>query len=113
MEGDSRRDRHEGQNRASRVSFKEMSACFPEVSVMLFRYPALDEMRLEWFALPAVSSMMFDVGGIQFPASPFSGWYSLAEVATRDFMDKQRYDLSEVPKNTKLLPRFFLIKFGL
>ncbi len=32
---------------------------------------------------------------MQFPAAPFSGWYSLPEVATRDFLDKQRYDMSE------------------
>jgi nitric oxide synthase oxygenase domain/subunit len=39
--------------------------------------------------------MCFEIAGLQFPAAPFSGWYSLPEVATRDFLDKQRYNLSE------------------
>ena len=39
--------------------------------------------------------MMLEVGGVQFPASPFSGWYTGAEIATRDFLDVQRYNLME------------------
>lgn len=37
-------------------------------------------MNLEWFALPAVSGLNFEIAGLQFPAAPFSGWYSLPEV---------------------------------
>jgi nitric oxide synthase oxygenase domain/subunit len=50
---------------------------------------------MEWFALPAVCGFLFEAGGIQFPASPFSGWYSLPEVATRDLLDKQRYNFQD------------------
>ncbi len=57
--------------------------------------PNFADLGLQWFALPAVSGMMLDIGGLQFPASPFSGWYSLPEVATRDLLDKQRYDLMD------------------
>ena len=57
---------------------------------------AIDDLKLEWFALPGVSARLFEVGGIQFPAAPFSGWYSLPEVGTRNLLDKQRYDMSEV-----------------
>jgi nitric-oxide synthase len=31
---------------------------------------------------------------IQYPTAPFSGWYSLPEVATRNLLDKQRYNMS-------------------
>jgi nitric oxide synthase oxygenase domain/subunit len=50
-------------------------------------------MDLEWYALPAVSGMMLDVGGIEFPASPFSGWYMVTEIACRDLCDSSRYNI--------------------
>nr|ALQ78661.1 inducible nitric oxide synthase [Tigriopus japonicus] len=59
------------------------------------RYPQFEKLGLEWFALPAVSSMMFEIGGLEFPAAPFSGWYSLPEVAVRDILDKQRYNMAK------------------
>ena len=31
----------------------------------------LEDLNLQWYALPAVSSMLFDCGGIEFPAAPF------------------------------------------
>lgn len=37
--------------------------------------------------------MKFDVGGIEFPACPFSGWYMDTEVAVRDLCDITRYNL--------------------
>jgi nitric-oxide synthase len=48
---------------------------------------------LKWHALPAISNMLLDVGGVRYPASPFSGWYMLTEVATRNFADELRYDM--------------------
>lgn len=61
-----------------------------------YRIEAISKLNLEWVALPAVSGMLYEVGGCQFPAAPFSGWYSLPEVATRDLLDKQRYNMLEV-----------------
>lgn len=52
-------------------------------------------MGLEWYALPAVSGMMLDVGGIEFPATPFSGWYMVTEIACRDLSDSNRYKVLE------------------
>lgn len=49
-------------------------------------------MGLEWYGLPAVSGMMLDVGGIEFPAAPFSGWYMVTEIACRDLGDTHRYN---------------------
>lgn len=37
--------------------------------------------------------MKFDVGGIEFPACPFSGWYMDTEIAVRDLCDTQRYNI--------------------
>lgn len=40
--------------------------------------------------------MLFDVGGIEFPAAPFNGWYMGTEIGARDFCDEQRYNLLPV-----------------
>ena len=61
----------------------------------MLRIPAIGDLGMEWFALPGVSARLFEAGGIQFPAAPFSGWYSLPEVGTRNLLDKQRYNMSE------------------
>ena len=36
---------------------------------------------------------LLPIGGIQFPACPFSGWYAVTEIATRDLLDEHRYNL--------------------
>ena len=57
--------------------------------------PAIGEMGLKWFTLPGVASMMAEIGGNQFPAAPFAGWYQETEIASRDLLDIQRYNLLE------------------
>ena len=47
-------------------------------------------MNLEWYALPMLIGQMFEVGGLQFPAAPFSGWYSSTEIV-RDLVEENRY----------------------
>ncbi|XP_043233654.1 nitric oxide synthase-like protein [Amphibalanus amphitrite] len=67
------------------------------------KYPWFKDMGLQWYALPAVSGMMFDCGGIEFCACPFSGWYMSTEVAARDLCDPQRYNMLEpIAKNMGL-----------
>merc|ERR1719481_826755 len=39
--------------------------------------------------------MMYEAGGIQYTAAPFTGWYLSTEVAIRDLLDVQRYNLIE------------------
>ena len=51
------------------------------------------------YGLPAVSGMLMEVGGIQFPTCPFSGWYALSEIATRDLLDPHRYNILNVSKS--------------
>ncbi|XP_061441724.1 nitric oxide synthase 3 isoform X2 [Rhineura floridana] len=51
------------------------------------------DLGLRWYALPAVASLMLEIGGLQFPAAPFSGWYVGCEIGMRDFCDSQRYNL--------------------
>ncbi|XP_049785916.1 nitric oxide synthase, salivary gland-like [Schistocerca cancellata] len=58
-------------------------------------YDWFKELGLQWFALPAVSGMMFDCGGIEFTAAPFNGWYMSTEIGCRNLCDAHRYNMLE------------------
>ena len=55
-----------------------------------------------------------EVGGLQFPAAPFNGWYNSVEIV-RDFLEEPRYDLLEVrQRDLKVNPSFpIMIKIKL
>ena len=55
-------------------------------------YPWFQSLGLRWYGLPAVSSMMLDVGGLEFTGIPFNGWYMVTEVG-RDLGDADRYNM--------------------
>ncbi|MGH0182817.1 UNVERIFIED_CONTAM: hypothetical protein FKN15_010647 [Acipenser sinensis] len=67
-----------------------------EVSMEHPRFDWFKELDLKWYALPAVSSMLLEVGGLEFTACPFNGWYMGTEIGVRDFCDVQRYNILEV-----------------
>ncbi|MFI9272672.1 nitric oxide synthase oxygenase [Kitasatospora sp. NPDC052896] len=48
---------------------------------------------LRWYAVPAISDMTLEIGGIHYPAAPFNGWYMGTEVGSRNLADADRYDL--------------------
>ncbi|XP_055861578.1 nitric oxide synthase-like isoform X2 [Biomphalaria glabrata] len=66
-----------------------------EVKIKHPKYPWFADLRLQWFALPGVSKMLFDCGGLEFTACPFNGWYMGTEIGARDFCDANRYNLLE------------------
>uniref|UniRef100_A0A671R3C4 Nitric oxide synthase n=1 Tax=Sinocyclocheilus anshuiensis TaxID=1608454 RepID=A0A671R3C4_9TELE len=53
------------------------------------------ELNLKWYGLPAVSNMLLEIGGLEFTACPFSGWYMGTEIGVRDFCDSSRYNILE------------------
>ncbi|RWS27828.1 nitric oxide synthase: inducible-like isoform X1, partial [Leptotrombidium deliense] len=59
------------------------------------KYKWFEDLNIEWYALPAVSNMLMDVGGIEFPAAPFNGWFMATEIACRDLCDRHRYNILE------------------
>lgn len=59
-------------------------------------YDWFAELNLRWYALPAVSNMLFDCGGIQFTATSFSGWYMSTEIGCRNLCDVSRRNMTEV-----------------
>ncbi len=50
------------------------------------------DLGLRWHAVPAISDMYLDIGGICYPAAPFNGWYMGTEIGSRNFGDRGRYD---------------------
>ncbi|KAG8307258.1 Nitric oxide synthase, brain [Homalodisca vitripennis] len=66
-----------------------------EVPFVHPEYEWFAELGLQWYTVPAVSSMMFDCGGLQFTAAPFNGWYMSTEIGARNLCDATRYNLLE------------------
>ena len=56
-------------------------------------YSWFQELNLQWYAVPVISDMRLEIGGISFPCAPFNGWYMLTEIAARNLGDEQRYNL--------------------
>ena len=59
-------------------------------------HPELDwfeDLGLKWYAVPALSDMLMEVGGVRYTAAPFSGWYMCTEIGSRNFGDTDRYNL--------------------
>lgn len=55
--------------------------------------PAFAGLGLRWYAVPAVSNMTLEIGGVSYPAAPFNGWYMGTEIGARNLADTDRYDL--------------------
>jgi len=51
---------------------------------------------LRWYAVPVISDMRLEAGGIRYPAAPFNGWYMGTEIGSRDLGDVARYN--ELPR---------------
>lgn len=63
---------------------------------VLLTHPTLPwfaELGLKWYAVPILSDMRLRMGGIDFPAAPFNGWYMGTEIGSRDLGDEARYDM--------------------
>ena len=58
------------------------------------QFPGIEELDLKWYAVPAVSDMALDCGGILYQCAPFNGWYMATEIGARNFTDVDRYNLS-------------------
>jgi len=60
------------------------------------RHEGFARLRLRWHAVPAISNMCLEIGGICYPAAPFNGWYMGTEIGARNLADADRYDLLPV-----------------
>ncbi|GAA3049277.1 hypothetical protein GCM10010484_46560 [Actinokineospora globicatena] len=67
-----------------------------EVELTHPEHPWFAELGLRWHAVPTISSMRLRVGGVDYPAAPFNGWYLGTEIGARNLADHDRYDLLPV-----------------
>ncbi|KAL9606791.1 MAG: hypothetical protein Q9204_009450, partial [Flavoplaca sp. TL-2023a] len=57
------------------------------------RYNAeFKKLDLKWVTVPALTRLGFDIGGVQYTAAPFIGWFMDAEIGVRDLADTFRYN---------------------
>jgi nitric-oxide synthase, bacterial len=59
-------------------------------------WPDFQKLGLRWYAVPMISDMALEIGGMVYPAAPFNGWYMVTEIGSRDFGDLGRYN--KIPK---------------
>ncbi|RNC97272.1 nitric oxide synthase oxygenase [Lysinibacillus halotolerans] len=64
-----------------------------EVEIRHPQYEQISKLNLKWYAVPIVSNMKLSIGGIEFKAAPFNGWYMGTEIGARNFADVNRYHL--------------------
>lgn len=67
---------------------------FPLVRIFHPAYELQSEkLGLRWVPAPALSRHGFDIGGVQYTAAPFIGWFMDAEIGVRDLADSFRYNV--------------------
>ncbi len=72
-----------------------------EVPMIHPDFPGFTELELKWYAVPIVSEMRLNIGGIHYTAAPFNGWYMGTEIGARNFADEHRYNL--LPQMAKIM----------
>lgn len=74
-----------------------------EVPIHHPRFPWFAELGLRWHANPAISNLCLEIGGLQYTAAPFSGWYVGTEIGARNLSDEDRYNqLPEIARRMGL-----------
>lgn len=64
-----------------------------EVDIEHLDYPGISTLGLRWHANPAISDKILEIGGVQYPLAPFSGWYVASEIGARNLSDEARYNM--------------------
>jgi nitric-oxide synthase, bacterial len=73
--------------------FEVPASCVLEVPLEHPEFGWFAELGLRWHANPAISNLLLEIGGVRYPASPFSGWYVSSEIGARNLSDEARYDM--------------------
>ncbi|MGM7703418.1 nitric oxide synthase oxygenase [Pseudalkalibacillus sp. Hm43] len=72
-----------------------------EVPIRHPHYEAFEDLNVKWYGVPMISDMKLEIGGIEYVAAPFNGWYMGTEIGARNLADQDRYDL--LPKVASIL----------
>ncbi|MFD1385587.1 nitric oxide synthase oxygenase [Oceanobacillus oncorhynchi subsp. oncorhynchi] len=76
-------------------------ALIPEIPMEHPEYEAAADLNLKWYALPIISDMRLEIGGLHYISAPFNGWYMGTEIGARNFADEHRYNL--LPKIAEIM----------
>lgn len=72
-----------------------------EVEIAHSEWPELKSLGVKWYAVPIISEMKLEIGGIHYPLAPFNGWYMGTEIGARNLADEDRYNL--LPKVAEVM----------
>jgi nitric-oxide synthase, bacterial len=64
-----------------------------EVPIRHPKYKWFEDLNLKWYAVPIISDMILEIGGITYTAAPFNGWYMGTEIGARNLADELRYNM--------------------
>lgn len=64
-----------------------------EVPLRHEEFEWFEDLGLKWYAVPFISDMKLEIGGIEYSAAPFNGWYMGTEIGARNLADENRYNL--------------------
>ncbi|MGM0878952.1 MAG: nitric oxide synthase oxygenase [Bacillota bacterium] len=64
-----------------------------EVLIRHPNYNWFEDLQLKWYAVPIISDMILEIGGITYTAAPFNGWYMGTEIGARNLADELRYNM--------------------
>jgi nitric-oxide synthase, bacterial len=65
-----------------------------EVPIAHPDFPWFEGLELRWYAVPVVTDMYLEAGGVRYPCAPFNGWYQAStEIGVRNFGDEARYNM--------------------
>lgn len=81
------------QENGKRPEWKNIDASLVlEVDLEHPEYRWFSDLKLKWHALPVISDMVLEIGGIEYPSAPFNGWYMVTEIGSRNLGDEKRYN---------------------
>ncbi|MBO0587426.1 nitric oxide synthase oxygenase [Sporosarcina sp. E16_8] len=72
-----------------------------EVTITHPQQEGFNELDVKWYAVPIISDMRLEIGGINYPMAPFNGWYMGTEIGARNLADEDRYNL--LPKVAEVM----------
>lgn len=80
------------ENDGSQRHFNLPESAIQQIRIEHPHYEWFQTLNLQWYALPAISNMVLEIGGILYPFAPFNGWYMVTEVGSRNLGDRDRYN---------------------
>lgn len=72
---------------------------YPSNIELILEHPDFEwfvDLGIKWYAVPVVSDMLLEIGGVHYTAAPFNGWYMGTEIGSRNLSDRNRYNLLPV-----------------